>query len=448
MKSHAKTSCAAVALAMLATGAYAEQKPEYKSKLSGYEFGVGIPLVTPLTGYNVFVGYVNKNAGTWLGRRFGIRADFTIASELHLNASLSDKEGLSDKGKNQYELDAHGKIMGFDVKMSDFSNKKVKIDAFEDDKDEPIKIGQNAVDLDLKIKNQNMGLLIDFYPFADTWFLGGIRLTGGYYFGDFDIKVNANINNDIDYRYKIGNKEQQDILHAQIEKGSRIGADFHWKYHGPYAGLGFDLGIWRGFKFFMDAGVVFAKAPKVTEKNIKDQDFILKGRYEMHGVNSNGEMVEILHGAKKPDVDTIVHDTVGIAAHDILQQKATEYGDFINSVKTNYDIDLPAIDPSALGDDIIKFLNEPSDVPTSETAPWIKTLITNYGSKELTKTINDIKKEWNTESDKAKKGIQRDIDKAWEDYEKDKKDAIKDINDFLEDYGMVPMFKIGFMYRF
>ena len=43
---------------------------------------------------------------------------------------------------------------------------------------------------------------------------------------------------------------------------------------------------------------------------------------------------------------------------------------------------------------------------------------------------------------------QKDIDDAWADYNDEKEKTIKDVNDFLDDYGMIPMIKIGFMYRF
>ena len=34
-------------------------------------------------------------------------------------------------------------------------------------------------------------------------------------------------------------------------------ANGNWKYHGPYVGTGFDLGLGGGFKMYMDLGVVF-----------------------------------------------------------------------------------------------------------------------------------------------------------------------------------------------
>ena len=68
-----------------------------------------------------------------------------------------------------------------------------------------------------------------------------------------------------------------------------------------------------------------------------------------------------------------------------------------------------------------------------------------YNSRQLNaSSLNAIK----PISDDATDGIQKDINQAWDDYEKSKSDAIHDINKFFDDYGIIPMFKIGFMYRF
>ncbi|MDR2675945.1 MAG: hypothetical protein LBC18_14035, partial [Opitutaceae bacterium] len=41
-------------------------------------------------------------------------------------------------------------------------------------------------------------------------------------------------------------------------------ANADWKYTGPYVGMGWDIGIFSGLSFFMDAGVVFAgESPKL-----------------------------------------------------------------------------------------------------------------------------------------------------------------------------------------
>ena len=120
MKLLTKTSCAAVALAVLSTNAFASSKPEYESKFSGLEIGAGIPLITPLTGYNVFVGYVNKNASTFLGRRFGIRADFTIPTDLQFKGSISDNN------VDGYDIDGDANILG--IKLNKAAKTSVKVE--------------------------------------------------------------------------------------------------------------------------------------------------------------------------------------------------------------------------------------------------------------------------------------------------------------------------------
>lgn len=458
MNLHAKILCSVLALTCATVdGAVAKTRPEYKSKLSGYEFGMGVPLVTPLTGYNFFVGYVNKDANSFWGRRFGIRADFTIPSTLKFKGTLSDSDELSDDGKKQYEINGTATVLGFKLKSSDFTDDKITIERFEDDSqgsDSTVSIGQNAADVSLDIKHKNMGLLVDFYPFGNTWFLGGIRFSGGYYLGDLDISANARINNDIEYRYKVGNAG--DYIRAQIQHGSNIGADFHWKYNGPYAGLGFDLGIWRGFKFYMDAGVVFANRPHVSDKNVRDQDFILNGCYEINGQPcAESEMVQILHGANPPQVEAIVHDTVGIAVRNTLTAQADKYSNVINAIPGFENTD-PRDLANQLGDDIVSFLNYEGTTQdfinstASETNTWVKTLLTDstLQNDNLLATVDDIKSEWQENVQDATDGIQKDINQAYDDYQKEKHDAIDDINDFFKDYSMVPMVKIGFMYRF
>ena len=446
MKFCTKISCSIITLISVISGdAFADKKPEYKSKLSGYEFGVGVPLVTPFTGYNFFVGYVNKKADSFWGRRLGFRADFTVPSDLRLQGTISDAE------KNKYAVDFSGKVMGFNVKLSDFSDKKVEFDAFKDDKKQPISIGKETSDLTLEIHNQNIGFLVDFYPFADTWFLGGIRFSGGYYIGDFKISANLDFNNDVNYSYKAN---AQNYLYAQIEKGSELGVDFHWKYHGPYAGIGFDIGIWRGFKFFVDAGAVFANTPRFTEENIHDKNLHLRARYDVYDKDGNlyslgSDMVDILPNGiyKAPtdeQVEQIVSDTVGMAVSKALTRYPDEYAEVAKVLP------IGGKAPEEFGHDLIAFWNntDPS-VPNPE---WIDVLLTKSGEKlseygytgtPLTEAIADIKTKWHEEG-----GIKDDINDAWNKYDREKQRSIKDINKFLDDYSIMPMIKIGFMYRF
>ncbi len=180
----------------------------------GLQLGVGI---SATSGLNGFVGYANKNFDSFWLKRFGFRADFATTAPL---------KSMINSG-----IDA---IMG----------------------DDGIDIGDGITIKDSSLKNQHFAALIDFYPFGNTWFLGGIRISGGYYFGDLELSANltgkveglpdsefAFSLNGMDYKY-VGNE-----LHGTAR------AD--WNYRGPYLGAGFDLGIIAGFKIYMDAGVVF-----------------------------------------------------------------------------------------------------------------------------------------------------------------------------------------------
>ena len=180
----------------------------------GLQLGVG---VSATSGLNGFIGYANKNFDSFWLKRFGVRFDFATTSPL--------KSAINS---------------GIDSVMGDNG----------------IDLGDGLAIKDGSIEGQHFAALLDFYPFGNTWFLGGIRVSGGYYFGNLDLSANltgkvdglpdsefAFSLNGIDYKY-IGNE-----LHGT--------ANAEWNYRGPYLGAGFDLGLFAGFKIYMDAGVVF-----------------------------------------------------------------------------------------------------------------------------------------------------------------------------------------------
>ncbi len=418
----------------------AQQNKSFREKMSGWEFGVGVPLVTPLTGYNMFVGYVNKNATSFWGKRFGLRFDFTIPSPLRLNATLNDNN------IDGYDIDLNMKALWMNIKRPGFETAEY----IKDDQDNPIHLDPNSVKAAFELKNKSMGLLVDFYPFGNTWFLGGIRLTGGYYIGDLDISANVKTSKNIDYMYSVGNVG--DNLRAQIAAGSRIGVKYHWNYSGPYAGLGFDLGIWRGFKFYMDAGVVFSQAPKFKESNIDDKHFVLKGRYEINGIDysNNTNMVTIMNGAaEKPQADKIVSDTIGQTAKDFLTSSYGQdpmYNSVVTRIQSDYGVSIADVNIADLANDVKGYLNGTSN------PQWIENLVAvtnpDPNDPKLEETIKDIKDNWDTIAVATNTNVQEDIDKVWDDYQDAKKDTIDDINKVLKDIGIVPMVKIGFMYRF
>ena len=45
-------------------------------------------------------------------------------------------------------------------------------------------------------------------------------------------------------------------------------AELDWDYRGPYVGTGFDLGLFAGFKIYLDAGVVFTNKAAELSLNV------------------------------------------------------------------------------------------------------------------------------------------------------------------------------------
>lgn len=177
----------------------------------GMQVGLG---VSPTSGLNMFVGYNNKNFNSLWAKRFGVRFDFATYSPIKSKMNSRINDALGDEGM---EIDDNLKVDNVDLSAKHF------------------------------------GALVDFYPFGNAWFLGGLRLSGGYMTGKLDL------NADIQGTKKVGkiefelggNKYTYDgnVMHGK--------ADVNWKYSGPYLGAGFDLGLFWGIKIYMDAGVVF-----------------------------------------------------------------------------------------------------------------------------------------------------------------------------------------------
>ena len=175
----------------------------------GLQFGLG---VSATSGLNGFIGYNNKNFESFWWKRFGFRLD--IASYALIKDDFN-KELNNSIGKEGIEIDKNLKITDIDM------------DA------------------------QHFGAIIDFYPFGDTWFLGGWRLSGGYMTGSLDIKSKIKANKD--FEFELGGRKYQ------YTGGEMNGiATVNWNYSGPYLGTGFDLGLIAGLKMYFDAGVVFA----------------------------------------------------------------------------------------------------------------------------------------------------------------------------------------------
>lgn len=191
--------------------------------MHGVQVGLG---ASATSGLNGFVGYANKDFDSFWLKRFGFRVDFASTRPVKsaINSAVDSAMGSSG-----------------------------------------IDIGDNLTINDGEIKAHHVAALVDFYPFGNTWFWGGLRLTGGYYTGKLD--VDANLSGKIDglpsdaFEFKL-----MDNLYRYTGNSVHGTARADWKYSGPYLGTGFDLGLFAGFKIYMDAGVVFTS--KTAQLNL------------------------------------------------------------------------------------------------------------------------------------------------------------------------------------
>ena len=180
----------------------------------GMQLRVGISATSGLDG---FIGYNNKKFDSFWWKRLGIRFDF---------ASTKPVKSVIDSMVDKYM-------------------------------DDGIDIGDNLTITDGKIESHHMAALVDFYPFGDTWLFGGWRITGGYMFGKMDVDAMLTGSDDRLSQYA---GKQFEIWGTKYQY---TGGDVHgtasadWDIKGPYAGTGFDIGLFSGFKLFMDMGVVF-----------------------------------------------------------------------------------------------------------------------------------------------------------------------------------------------
>ena len=189
----------------------------------GLQFGFG---VSPTSGLNGFIGYNNKNFDSFWWKRLGIRFDLATYSPIKsdFNKELNETAG---KGKDSIEIG--------DLAVENF-----------------------AVDAN------HYGALIDFYPFGNTWFLGGWRISGGYFGGKLSFATDITSKN-LGGTYQIELDGHMYEYNLDNAKGK---AKVDWKYSGPYVGTGFDLGLIWGFKIYFDAGVVLADKPAHAGLNI------------------------------------------------------------------------------------------------------------------------------------------------------------------------------------
>lgn len=222
----------------------------------GLQLGVGI---SPTSGLNGFVGYNNKNFDSFWAKRFGIRFDF---------ASYSPIKSKVNKEINKVAADEGG------IEIDD----TLKID-------------------NLTLNAKHYGAMIDFYPFGNTWFLGGLRVSGGYFVGrlDFDANIYGTPDNSGNIEFELNNNKYYYVgsMNAKVSA--------NWKYSGPYAGAGFDLGLFWGFKIYFDAGVVFTGNTANFDLNVPTDNLYYAGGTAVAGNESqfNADRDKELADARK-----------------------------------------------------------------------------------------------------------------------------------------------------
>lgn len=245
----------------------AELKQEYKDKQhhdeiafpNGVQIGAGVSLTSGLNG---FVGYANKDFDSFWAKRFGVRFDFATTRPIRstVNGAI---DSLMDDG---------------------------------------IDIGNGLTVDNGKFEAHHYAALVDFYPFGDTWLLGGWRLSGGYFMGELEMSADvAGKTDGVDGYYEFelsGNK------YAYTGNTVHGTSKLDWKYRGPYLGTGFDIGLFSGFKIYVDAGVVFTNRAAQLSLDVPTDN--LK---QWNG--ASWDTVNV------PELDTVIQETLSDAQSEL-----------------------------------------------------------------------------------------------------------------------------------
>ncbi len=138
-------------------------------------------------------------------------------------------------------------------------------------------------------KGKQAGILLDYYPFASTWFLGNFRISGGYYFGDFEAGAKHNEILATGQTFDFDFNGHNYIITATSDVDADLVASLKADTDGPYAGVGFDIGFGGGFKMFIDAGIIKIDKPKLlTDINV-DPSYI---NFTVDGTPHSGASVQ------------------------------------------------------------------------------------------------------------------------------------------------------------
>lgn len=248
---------------------YALKEEDSSFSAKGFQLGVGIGV---LGGANAQIGYrIPQHEDNFWKNRFGFRLDYN--SWKPLDSYIEDY------------LDDH-----------------------------PIKIDDNEIKA--KIKGENFGALIDFYPFGNTWALGNFRISAGYYTGDFSI--NGELKKTAGEKFSMKSDNNQK-LYYEVDATANLKAGLDYDINGPYAGLGFDFGLFWGLKMYLDAGVVFTDKPEITT------DISGTGNIKIYSDENYTNLIT-----------TAPVDTSNTDIQKLLDDTKTQYEDELNSIRKGY----------------------------------------------------------------------------------------------------------------
>ena len=198
---------------------------------------------------------------------------------------------------------------GFRIDYNSWDLIKDKVDSYF----EKHSIEVDGNDFYGSLKGTNYGALIDFYPFGDTFVLGNLRLSLGYYTGDFSIggrlvKLNSEHFSINGFDYEVNGTA---VLDAMLKSDIK----------GPYVGLGFDMGLLFGLKLYFDAGLVFTKEPEITTNITGSATLNIT-----HGNTNIANNVDIM------DPNGPYYDRI----ENLLEDTKKEYEDELSDIKQPY----------------------------------------------------------------------------------------------------------------
>jgi hypothetical protein len=409
---------------------YGRRAPPARSKdkwYSGAEIGVSSALTLPLSGIGGFVGYADR-ANDWLGRNIGARLDFQIPLKASGDMKVVNK-GADTAGVNTFAL---------------LGGSSVYIES------DGIKGG------DFELEHLNMGGVIDFYPFddGDGW-LGGLRVSAGYYAGRMNIDAIAKCLDgstdeaSIQFRGTYGSPAPGDLINVRFGNDYKFRKSFQWRYDGPYFGVGYELGAWRGIKFFADAGVVLISGQSVSEKS--DINLAIDSCVKVSGGNcavlGGVDIVSAIGSLIADEIENKMNSAAGGTGFSTAQQALfNQYCPGKPSACTNvHDL---------LKNDLKRFLSSNQD-PTTwsgfNASNWLGIVFSTAAAHSpdtmpYEPMLGALSANLNNPSSQYSKAIlQQEIDDARAAHENE---IITHSEISLKDTKFMPMIKLGVMYRF